>query len=284
MGALIGATLGLGLLLIWASRWPRPVERSGPTRRMRFDEMVAQAGLPGITPGGLALSSVGVALCAALVMLALSRALPIALAFGLIAGYAPVAVLRSRWRRRQHELRELWPEIVDNLASAVRAGLSLPEALSQLGSRGPAALRAPFQRFGQDYRATGRFGDCLDRLKAGLADPTGDRIVEALRLAREVGGSELGRLLRTLAAFLRDDVRTRAELESRQTWTINAARLAVAAPWLILVVLSVRPEAVRAYNSASGVLVLACGGGLCIVAYRMMLRIARLPREKRVLR
>jgi tight adherence protein B len=173
---------------------------------------------------------------------------------------------------------------VDNLASAVRAGLSLPEALSQLGSRGPAALREPFQRFGQNYRATGRFGDCLDRLKAGLADPTGDRIVESLRLAREVGGSELGRLLRTLSAFLRDDVRTRAELESRQTWTINAARLAVAAPWLILAVLSVRPEAVRAYNSAGGVLVLVCGGGLCIVAYRLMLRIARLPGEKRVLR
>ena len=282
MGALIGATFGLGLLLIWASRWP--VGRSGPTRRMRFDEMVAQAGVPGITPGGLALSSVGVALCATLVMLALSRALPIALAFGLIAGYTPIAVLRSRRRRRQRELRELWPEVVDNLASAVRAGLSLPEALSQLGSRGPAALRGPFQRFGQDYRATGRFGDCLDRLKAGLADPTGDRIVESLRLAREVGGSELGRLLRTLSAFLRDDVRTRAELESRQTWTINAARLAVAAPWLILAVLSVRPEAVRAYNSAGGVLVLVCGGGLCIVAYRLMLRIARLPGEKRVLR
>jgi len=282
MGALIGATFGLGLLLIWASRWP--VARSGPTRRMRFDEMVAQAGVPGITPSGLALSSVGVALCATLVMLALSRVLPIALAFGLIAGYTPIAVLRSRRSRRQRELRELWPEVVDNLASAVRAGLSLPEALSQLGSRGPAALREPFQRFGQDYRATGRFGDCLDRLKAGLADPTGDRIVESLRLAREVGGSELGRLLRTLSAFLRDDVRTRAELESRQTWTINAARLAVAAPWLILAVLSVRPEAVRAYNSAGGVLVLVCGGGLCIVAYRLMLRIARLPGEKRVLR
>ena len=282
MGALIGATFGLGLLLIWASRWP--VARSGPTRRMRFDEMVAQAGVPGITPSGLALSSVGVALCATLVMLALSRVLPIALAFGLIAGYTPIAVLRSRRSRRQRELRELWPEVVDNLASAVRAGLSLPEALSQLGSRGPAALRGPFQRFGQDYRATGRFGYCLDRLKAGLADPTGDRIVESLRLAREVGGSELGRLLRTLSAFLRDDVRTRAELESRQTWTINAARLAVAAPWLILAVLSVRPEAVRAYNSAGGVLVLVCGGGLCIVAYRLMLRIARLPGEKRVLR
>ncbi|MCI0686661.1 MAG: type II secretion system F family protein [Sporichthyaceae bacterium] len=284
MGALIGAMFGLGMLLIWTSRWPRQRRPGHRTLRTRFDEMVAQAGLPGLRPGGLMLSSIAIAGCTALVMLALSRAVPIALAFGVIAGYGPWAAVRSRWRRRQHELRELWPDIVDNLASAVRAGMSLPEALSQLGGRGPAALRPPFRQFGEDYRATGRFGDCLDRLKAALADPTGDRIVESLRLAREVGGSELGRLLRTLSAFLREEVRTRAELESRQTWTINAARLAVAAPWLTLALLSVRPEAVRAYNSASGLVVLACGGGLCVVAYRLMLRIARLPREERVLR
>ncbi len=35
----------------------------------------------------------------------------------------------ARARRRRGRLRELWPEAVDNLASAVRAGLSLPEAL-----------------------------------------------------------------------------------------------------------------------------------------------------------
>ena len=53
-------------------------------------------------------------------------------------------------------------------------------------------------------------------------------------MAREVGGTDLGRLLRTLSAFLREDARTRAELETRQGWTVNAARLAVAAPWIVL--------------------------------------------------
>ena len=53
--------------------------------------------------------------------------------------------------------------------------------------------------FAHDYRATGRFGACLDRLKADLADPAGDRVVEALRIAREVGGGDLGRMLRTLS-------------------------------------------------------------------------------------
>ena len=88
--------------------------------------------------------------------------------------------------------------------------------------------------FAEDYRATGRFNECLDRLKDRLSDPVGDRLVESLRIASEVGGSDLGRLLRTLATFLREDGRTRAELETRQGWTVNAARLAVAAPWVVL--------------------------------------------------
>ena len=121
-------------------------------------------------------------------------------------------------------------------------------------------------------------------MKASLADPTGDRIVESLRLARDVGGTDLGRLLRTLSAFLREDARTRAELETRQGWAVNGARLAVAAPWLLLGALSLNPHAVHAYNSAAGVFVLAIGGGISIVAYRMMIRIGRLPVEERVLR
>jgi tight adherence protein B len=213
-----------------------------------------------------------------------SRSPAIALAFGLIASSAPFGLVRYRQRQRRAELRDLWPEVVDNLASGVRAGLSLPEALTQVGVRGPEELRRPFARFGEDYRATGRFYESLDRLKAGLADPVGDRIVESLRMARDVGGTDLGRLLRTLSAFLREDARTRAELETRQGWTVNAARLAVAAPWIILALLSLRPEAVDAYNTPQGLVVLAIGGGVCLLAYRVMVRIGRLPHEERVLR
>jgi tight adherence protein B len=111
-----------------------------------------------------------------------------------------------------------------------------------------------------------------------------DRICEALRITREVGGSDLGRLLRNLSAFLREDARARGELLARQSWTVNAARLAVAAPWLVLGLLATRPEAVAAYNSPTGIAVLATGAASTLIAYRLMLRIARLPDETRVLR
>ena len=46
-------------------------------------------------------------------------------------------------------------------------------------------------------------------------------MIEGLRIAREVGGGELGRLPRSLSGYLREDARTRSELESRQSWTVN---------------------------------------------------------------
>lgn len=286
MGALIGLLFGLGLFLLW--RWATVPPTASPRRRAaardRMSDLLAQAGVEAVTPGGVVLSSVGVGALVLLAMYTVSHSPAVSVAFALIAVRGPLALVRHRARTRRAELRDLWPDVVDNLASGVRAGLSLPEALTQVAARGNDELRRPFARFGEDYRATGRFAESLDRLKANLADPVGDRVVESLRMAREVGGSDLGRLLRTLSAFLRDDARTRAELETRQGWTVNAARLAVAAPWVVLAMLASRPEAVAAYDSSAGLVVLGVGGGVCLVAYRLMVRIARLPDEERVLR
>lgn len=285
MGALLGLLLGLGCLLIWrASQGPTVRKPSADGWQQRTRELLAQAGIEGVSPAQLLGASASLGVIAIVLVLGTSHVPVIALAFGSFAALLPWTLVRRRRARRSVELRELWPDAVDNLASGVHAGLSLPEALTALGVRGPEQLRSPFRRFGEDYRATGRFNECLNTLKANLADPVGDRVVEALRMAREVGGTDLGRLLRTLSGFLREDARTRAELETRQGWTVNAARLALAAPWLILLLLSTKPQAVAAYNQPAGAVVLLFGGGVSLVAYRVMIRIARLPLERRVLR
>lgn len=286
-GVLVGALLGAGVFLIWWSFWPREererVQRESRVMRGLADDL-AQAGYRGIGPR-LLLAACGIAfLLIFLTVTALTGVPAIALCFAVMAGWVPVAVVRVRARSRRAHLRDLWPDAVDNVTSAVRAGLALPEALAQLSVRGPEELRPAFADFASDYRATGRFNDCLDRLKSRLSDPVGDRLVESLRIAREVGGSDLGSLLRTLSTFLREDARTRSELETRQSWTVNAARLAVAAPWIVLALLSTRPESVQAYNSAAGTLVLAVGAVATMLAYRLMVRIGRLPEEDRVLR
>lgn len=287
-GLLLGLMLGVGLFLVFWSMWvPDDPSVAGSrearvVRRLRDD--LAQAGYEGMRPATVVLAGLVAAVVTFLLVLAVSRVPAIAVCFATMAAWAPLALVRMQARRRRTRLRDLWPDVVDNVTSGVRAGLALPEALSQLAVRGPEELRPAFAAFAHDYRTSGRFAVSLDRLKERLGDPVGDRLVESLRIAREVGGSDLGVLLRTLSTFLREDARTRAELEARQSWTINAARLAAAAPWIVLAFLSLRPESVAAYATALGAFVLLVGAGVTVIAYRLMVRIGRLPVEERVLR
>ena len=284
MGALVGLGVGIGLLLIW-SAFTAP--RRPPVRRERAGRIatrLGEAGMGQVPVTGFLLLCAGLGLVAALVIQVVSRTPPVAIVFGLMAVYVPFVVVAARTRRRQREFAEVWPEAVDNLASAVRAGMSLPDAVAGLAVRGPEPLRPAFDSFALDYQVTGRFGECLDRLKLELADPVGDRVVEGLRIAREVGGGELGRLLRNLSGYLRDDARTRSEMESRQAWTVNGARLAVAAPWAVLLLMSFQSDVIRRYASPAGVLVLTFGAVSCVAAYALMMRIGRLPVERRILR
>jgi tight adherence protein B len=286
MGAFLGLLLGVGLLLIWRSgdRAPQRASCRSPGWTVRRDELIKQAGIGGVSPAQLLGAQFSSGLAVGLLVQVLTMTIAVSCCFAVFAFVTPVGVVRRVRQRRQVALRELWPEAIDNLASAVRAGMSLPEGVSGLALRGPEPLRPPFARFGARYRANGRFADCLDSLKADLADPVGDRVCETLRVAREVGGSDLGTVLRTLSELLRVDARTRSELETRQGWTVNAARLAVAAPWVVLLLLGTQSATLQTFDSSAGVLLLVIGGAVCVAAYRIMLRIGRLPEEPRVLR
>jgi tight adherence protein B len=285
MGVVVGLLLGAGVWCLWWSWWERPPgPRPGAARAARTRELLNQAGLPLAPPAALHGATAAAALTAGVVVLAATRSFAVALCFTALAALGPRAALQGRARARARSLRTVWPDVVDHLASGVRAGLSLPEAVAQLADRGPAPLREPFAQFARDFRASGRFGDSLTALKDRLADPVADRIVEALRITHDVGGRDLGRLLRTLSGFLRDDLRTRGELEARQSWTVNGARVAVAGPWLVLALLATRPGAVGAYDTPAGAAVLIAGAACSFAAYRVMLRVGRLPAEARVLR
>lgn len=282
MGAVVGLVLAIGILLVLSTRGssgPRAVERTD-----RLVELMRQAGVRHATRGNLVAACVASAVVVGVLVLIVTAVPIVAVMAAFGAAVLPVVLLRRRLRSRRLALRSAWPDAVDNLASAIRAGLSLPDALAALGERGPEPLRPAFSDFAADYRASGAFGSSLDRLQADLADPVADRVLGALRIAREVGGADLGLVLRTVSTLLREDARTRGEIESRQSWTVSAARLAVAAPWVTLAFLCTRPEAVAAYSTFTGALVLLAAAGISFVAYRAMVRIGRLPGDRRVVR
>lgn len=270
MGVLLGLCFGIGVLTMWLAltkpAQPRTRSASAFALRLRANRVALAVGF-------------GCGLLAAII-----TGLPFVGLLAAIAGSAlPTMFIRRRENRVAAQRRQAWPEVIDSLASAVRAGMSLPEAVAAVAVRGPEILRPQFQEFADDYRTSGKFSVSLIQLRDRLQDPVADRIVEALLMAREVGGTDLGKMLRTLGDFVRQDLRLRGEAEARQSWTVNGARLAVAAPWLVLLMLSTRPEAAEAYRTVPGMIVLTVSAAVCAFAYWLMLRLGRLPQESRVI-
>ena len=283
MSLMLGALLGLGLLLVvsplmWPARSNSPSVTT-PTRRVR-DEL-ALAGLARVPLGVvIAIAAVFGVMAGALAQAVF--AIPVLTLVAAVLGMALVPILvRARASRRRAANRAVWPDVVDHLVASVRAGMSLPESVGALAELGPSATRGAFAAFEAEHRRTGNFATCLDGLKASLADPVADRILETLRMAREVGGSDVTAVLRGLSGYLREDAALRAEVVSRQSWIRSAARLGVAAPWLLLLVLASRHETIVAYDSPAGTTLIIAGIAVSIVAYQAMVALGRLPEERR---
>ena len=275
MSVIIGTAFATGVLLVVWAATGGPIQPR-PRRRFRIAEQATRAGLnDSQSRVFIAVSVVGPVIVFLLVA-GLTRTWPVAVAVALAVSPLPWAWLNAKIEKHTTALRTAWPDVVDSLLAAIRAGVSLPEAVVQLAQVGPEIMRPYFEVFAREYRASGRFDEALDTVQESLNDPAAKRLFEVLRLAREVGGSELGHLLRDLSAVMRDDVRVRGELLARQSWTVNAARLAVSAPWLVLVLISTRMDAAAAYSNPTGILVLTVGGIACMGAYVLMRRIGRL--------
>jgi tight adherence protein B len=262
MGAALGLIAGAGLLLMYLG-----ISAPAPTVRRQIPAHIRTA----LVKTGLAFG------IATLVALAVSQNLPVAVMLGGAVAVIPWSRRNAVIRKQQDMTREAWPDIVDDLASGVRAGLPLTEALVAAGDRAPEHLRPAFSRFAVRMRMTGRVDESLAQLEAELADPVAMRVIDAVRMTREVGGVDIGRVLRTLSAYLREDARLRGEIEARQSWSVNAARMAVAAPWLVLAMLALRPSAVAIYATPTGAAILVFVAAMSALAYRLMRYLGRLP-------
>jgi tight adherence protein B len=280
----LGALGGAGLLLVLAPLLLPRRQRTAQTRwpwSARIEDRLGAAGFPRTGAALFVAVSVVLGLLAGSVVLAGTGVVAAAALAVLGGGLAPWWVAGVRAAARLRAARGLWPEVVDHLVASVRAGMPLPDAVASLATHAPAALRPGFVVFERRWRESGTVSGALDALKEHFADPTADRIVEILRMAREVGGTELPAVLRDLAAHLRQDLALRSEVEARQGWVLSAGKLGLAAPWIVLALLATRPEAAVAYTTSAGTVLVVSAAVVTVVAYRVMLAIGRLPREGR---
>lgn len=217
-----------------------------------------------------------------LISLIFSHSTMIAISFALFVAIFTLIAKRSSDSKRKSAIHSACPELIDILISGVQSGLSINECLTGLALRGPEFLRTDFEYFAENLYSEGNFSKALIEVKESIAHPSFDLIIEALLIARELGGAELLNILRLLSKFIREDLSLRREIEVKQSWIKNSAHLSAAAPWILLLLLSTQPSTSQAFSTPTGVLILGTGLGLTAVAYFWMNSLSRIPAPNRI--
>ena len=222
------------------------------------------------------------AFVATAVVLLMTRSLIIATAFGTLAAGIAFVTVQTKNSKNEAALVEAWPEVVDHLMSGIQSGLSLSESLAGLATRGPEVLRPAFVRFKATLLSSGDLTEAIEELKVNFGHHGSDQILEALLIAKALGGSELLQILRTLGDFLRQDLALRREIDVKHGWIKNSAHISAAAPWILLLLLSTQPSTAIAYSTSTGAIILITGLFMTAVAYLWMNRLGRLPQTPRI--
>jgi tight adherence protein B len=128
--------------------------------------------------------------------------LVLALIVAVVVMAGPQLILKILRKRRIHKLARQMPDGLASLAGALRAGLSLPQALGTLAEQQPAPFCQEFELVVRKQRLGMPLDQALAELEARVPGNEVSMFVTAVRIARELGGN-LSESLERLADTLR---------------------------------------------------------------------------------
>jgi tight adherence protein B len=199
--------------------------------RQRAREWLAQAGLSGVRTGEFVAVMAVLAMIGAVVAFALFGGVLPAIAAAFFAASFPIASYRRRRENARADARESWPRMIEEMRLLTGSlGRSVPQALFEVGRRGPTEMRNAFQAAQREWLITTDFARTVAVLKAELADPTADATCETLLVAHEVGGTDLDRRLAALVEDRVQDLQGRKDARAKQAGVRFARRFVLLVP------------------------------------------------------
>jgi len=287
-GVLVAFAAGAGVYLLYTAvvlRRGAPLSGRASSAGLRLSDWLTQAGLNEI---GLAqfcaVSASFGALGALVAFVVFGGALPSAVSC-LFCAALPVAGYRARRARRMEQARQAWPHLIEEIRLQTgNLGRSVPQALFEVGRRGPAELRASFEAAEREWVLSTDFARTVRLLKAQLADPTADAVLETLLVAHEVGGTELDRRLAALVEDRTQELDGRRDAIAKQAGARFARRFVLLVPLgMALAGLSIG-DGRAAYETPAGQVAVAAAIGAVVLCWVWAGRLMALPEEERVFR
>jgi tight adherence protein B len=255
----------------------------GGSALRKLESYLLRAGIQNIQPGQFILLLLGGFAIVLTLLAVITNSILISAAVCICVGAQLIESFQSKIATETQKADTQWPKYLDSIHSASWAGASLEQALVDSIASAPAKHSWALLEFEKDQSSGLPFGESLDNLKVRLANPIADRFIEITRLASVSGGRGYLNALRAQSLQLRLENSTWSEIQVKQNWVLGTAKLAVLAPWLILVLLSLRPETAIAFQSESGIAVLAVGLIASLLAYRLIKSLGKLPSRQRIL-
>ena len=278
----LSITCGVGVFLLYTGLTTPPLRPNHPSRRL-IQRFLARAGLHGVRPREFAFVITATSLVTGSIAQLLLGWPAVSVLVAGIGGLLPVAYTLRRYDRRRAMVQTALVQAIAQLRDAIRSGLSMQESLASLARSGPETLRPEFTQLARELRLSG-LEAAVSAMREQLADPVFDVAAATLLLNDRLGGRNVSQVLDRLANATRAELRVQQELRAYQARTVLSARIIVAVPLVLLVVIRyLNPGYLDLFSTAGGQLLMAACVVSVVLGYVSMRWLTRLSSEPRVL-
>jgi len=228
-----------------------------------IESALEQANLP-LKSGEAIVAAILVSLLSFILVTAISRSFIwgiVAATFVIIGSLIFVNQVAARTRKR---FETQLPDTLNLLATSLRAGYSLLQAVEAVGEEAPEPTRREFGRAMAEIRLGRPINDALDDIAERMTSQDFEWTVMAIGIQREVGGN-LAEVLQTTSETMVQRNRLRREMKALTAeGRISAIVLSLLPVFLFLVISVVNPGYMEPMlESTIGLLIL--GGGLVFI-------------------
>ena len=201
-----------------------------------LQNMITQAGMD-TKPGQVILMTAVLALGTYLVMHLFLNSVLISALCGIVAGAVPLGTVYQKRLKRMRDFEKNFPEAIDLLARAVRAGHALNTGMEIVGQEMTEPIAGEFRKTFEEQRLGLHFREAVVNLTKRVPLQDTRFFAAALIIQDETGGN-LAEILGNLSSTMRDRFKIRGEVRVKTAQGRLTAAILMALPPSMLVLLN----------------------------------------------
>jgi tight adherence protein B len=232
---------------------------------VRLQERISQAGLT-MKAGKLILISGCLCLGTTVVVGLFTPMFPVGMLVGICVGLAPYGVVMYLRQKRLRAFEERFPEALDLLGRAVRAGHAFTTGLEMIAKESPDPIASEFRTTFEEQNFGLPLRDALLNMTERIPSIDVRFFVTALLIQKETGGN-LAEILDGLARVIRDRFRIYREVRVRTAQGRLTAGILIALPvFMMILLMVVNPNYIGVlFHDPKGMLFLTVAGIMQII-------------------